>query len=415
MKKSFEDRINPMIKKIKIQQLKPGMFIHDINCVWMEHPFLLGALKIKNDKTIEKIAGLGVREVYIDTLKGLDVIDAPTETEVNAAIERKILEMVQQVKPIATTAPLSEELKRSRKIYSEANKIIANVMHDVRIGKQIEVEQLDPVVGKMANSIFRNKDAMLCLCRIKNKDDYTFLHSVSVGALLISFAHALDFKRDVIKLLGVGGMLHDIGKTKVPNEILNKPGALTEEEFVIMKSHVVHGCSILRKSPGIAQVSFDVASQHHERFDGSGYPLGLKNSEMSVYGQMAAIVDVYDAITADRCYHKGLEPTVAIRKMFEWSKFHFNPKLLRTFIRTVGIYPVGTLVILESGKIGVVIEQSETDMTRPLVRMIFDAWKNQFIAPKDIDLAKPLGQGGGDRIVNYESSAKWNIDPNKFM
>jgi len=404
-----------MIKKIKIQQLKPGMFIHDINCVWMEHPFLLGALKIKNDKTIEKIAGLGVREVYIDTLKGLDVIDAPTETEVNAAIERKILEMVQQVKPIATTAPLSEELKRSRKIYSEANKIIANVMHDVRIGKQIEVEQLDPVVGKMANSIFRNKDAMLCLCRIKNKDDYTFLHSVSVGALLISFAHALDFKRDVIKLLGVGGMLHDIGKTKVPNEILNKPGALTEEEFVIMKSHVVHGCSILRKSPGIAQVSFDVASQHHERFDGSGYPLGLKNSEMSVYGQMAAIVDVYDAITADRCYHKGLEPTVAIRKMFEWSKFHFNPKLLRTFIRTVGIYPVGTLVILESGKIGVVIEQSETDMTRPLVRMIFDAWKNQFIAPKDIDLAKPLGQGGGDRIVNYESSAKWNIDPNKFM
>ncbi|WP_031436876.1 HD-GYP domain-containing protein [Methylobacter tundripaludum] len=404
-----------MIKKISIRQLKPGMFIHDINCVWMEHPFLVGALKIKNDKTIEKIAGLGVREVYIDTLKGLDVIDAPTETEVNAEIEHKMLAMVQQVKPITTTSTLSEELKRSRKVYSEANKIISNIMHDVRIGKQIEVERIDPVVEKMANSILRNKDALLSLCRIKNKDDYTFLHSVSVGALLISFAHALNFNRDVIKQLGVGGMLHDIGKTKVPNEILNKPGALTEEEFVIMKSHVVHGCSILRKSPGIAQVSFDVASQHHERFDGSGYPLGLKNSEMSVYGQMAAIVDVYDAITADRCYHKGMEPTVAIRKMFEWSKFHFNPKLLRTFIRIVGIYPVGTLVMLESGKIGVVIEQSETDMTRPLVRIIFDAKKNYFIAQKDIDLAKPLGQGGGDRIVNYESSAKWNIDPNKFM
>jgi len=381
----------------------------------MEHPFLVGALKIKNDKTIEKIAGLGVREVYIDTLKGLDVIDAPTETEVNAEIEHKMIAMVQQTKPITTTSTLNEELKRSRKVYGEANKIISNIMHDVRIGKQVEVERIDPVVEKMANSILRNKDALLSLCRIKNKDDYTFLHSVSVGALLISFAHALDFKRDVIKLLGVGGMLHDIGKTKVPNEILNKPGALTEEEFVIMKSHVVHGCSILRKSPGIAQVSFDVASQHHERFDGSGYPLGLKNSEMSVYGQMAAIVDVYDAITADRCYHKGMEPTVAIRKMFEWSKFHFNPKLLRTFIRIVGIYPVGTLVMLESGKIGVVIEQSETDMTRPLVRIIFDAKKNYFIAPKDIDLAKPLGQGGGDRIINYESSAKWNIDPNKFM
>jgi len=404
-----------MIKKISIQQLKPGMFIHDINCVWMEHPFLVGALKIKNDKTIKKIADLGVREVYIDTLKGLDVIDAPTEAEVNAEIEHKMLAMVQQTKPITTTSTLSEELERSRKVYSEANKIISNIMHDVRIGKQIEVERIDPVVEKMANSILRNKDALLSLCRIKNKDDYTFLHSVSVGALLISFAHALDFKRDEIKQLGIGGMLHDIGKTKVPNEILNKPGALTEEEFVIMKSHVVHGCSILRKSPGIAQVSFDVASQHHERFDGSGYPLGLKNSEMSVYGQMAAIVDVYDAITADRCYHKGMEPTVAVRKMFEWSKFHFNPKLLRTFIRTVGIYPVGTLVMLESGKIGIVIEQCEMDMTRPLVRTIFDAKKNYFISPNDIDLSKPLGQGGGDKIINYESPAKWNIDPSKYM
>lgn len=381
----------------------------------MEHPFLIGAIKIKSDKTIEKIADLGVREVYIDTLKGLDVIDAPTETEVNADIEHKMTTMFQQVKPIITSSTLSEELKRSQKVYSEANKIISNIMHDVRIGKQIEIERIDPVVEKMANSILRNKDALLSLCRIKNKDNYTFLHSVSVGALLISFAHALDFKRDVIKQLGVGGMLHDIGKTKVPNEILNKPGKLTEDEFIIMKSHVVHGCSILRKTPGIAQVSFDVAAQHHERFDGSGYPLKMKNVEMSVYGQMASIVDVYDAITADRCYHKGMEPTVAIRKMFEWSKFHFNPNLLRTFIHTVGIYPVGTLVILESGKIGVVIEQCETDMTRPLVRIIFDTKKSSFIPPKDIDLAKPLGQGGGDKIVNYESPAKWNIDPNKFM
>ncbi|HEY8094633.1 MAG TPA: HD-GYP domain-containing protein [Methylobacter sp.] len=404
-----------MIKKISIQQLKPGMFIHDINCAWMEHPFLVGTLKIKNDKVVEKIADLGVREVYIDTLKGLDVINAPTETEVNAEIELKMIEMVQRAKPIRASSTLSEELKRSRKVYSEANKIISNVMHDVRIGKQIELERIDPVVEKMANSILRNKDAMLSLCRIKNKDDYTFLHSVSVGALLISFAHALDFNRDVIKQLGVGGMLHDIGKTKVPHEILNKPGALTEEEFVIMKSHVVHGCSILRKTSGIAQVSFDVASQHHERFDGSGYPLKLKNLEMSIYGQMASIVDVYDAITADRCYHKGMEPTVAIRKMFEWSKFHFNPKLLHTFIRTVGIYPVGTLVMLESGKIGIVIEQCETDMTRPQVRIVFDAKKHYFITPNDIDLAKPLGQGGGDKIVNYESLDKWNIDPSKFM
>ncbi|MHB1291768.1 MAG: HD-GYP domain-containing protein [Sulfuricella sp.] len=403
-----------MIKKINVQQLKPGMFIHDMNCGWMEHPFLTGTLKVKSDKEIEKIAGNGIREIYIDTEKGLDVADAPTETEVRAALEQQMMEMAQKAKPVAS-ASLHDELDKSRKVHSEASKIVRNIMHDVRIGKQIELERIDPVVEQMTGSILRNKDALLSLCRIKNKDDYTFLHSISVGALLISFARALDLDRGVIQLLGIGGMLHDIGKTKVPDEILNKPGKLTEEEFLIMKSHVVHSREILSDTPGIAQASLDVAAQHHERFDGSGYPLKLKGSEMSIYGQIASIVDVYDAITADRCYHKGMEPTVALRKMFEWSKFHFNPELIHTFIRTIGIYPVGTLVMLESGKIGIVIEQHEQDLTRPRVRVVFDSRKSYYVTPADIDLSKLLGQGGADRIVSHESHAKWGIDPHKFM
>lgn len=404
-----------MIKKISIQQLKPGMYIYDQNCGWNEHPFGSNQFKISNDKELEKIIGNGVPEVYIDTRKGLDVDDAPTEAEVRAELEHEMIEMVQQSQPMTSSATLHDELEKSRKVHNEANKIVSSIMQDVRIGKQIELEQVDPVVEQMTNSILRNKDAILSLCRIKNKDDYTFLHSVSIGALLISFARALDFDRDLIRLLGIGGMLHDIGKTKVADKILNKPGKLTEEEFVIMKSHVVHSRDILTETKSIAQASIDVAAQHHERFDGSGYPLGLKKSEMSIYGQMASIVDVYDAITADRCYHKGMEPTDALRKMFEWSKFHFNPELIHTFVRTVGIYPVGTLVMLESGKVGVVIEQRESDMTRPLVRTVFDSKKNCFVTPKDIDLTKPLGQGGGDKIVSHESPAKWKIDPHLFM
>jgi len=403
-----------MIKKINVQQLKPGMFVHDMNCGWMEHPFLTGTLKVKSDKDIEKIVGNGIHEVYIDTAKGLDVVDAPTENEVKAELEHQMMNMAQKAKPVAS-ASLREELEKSREVHSEANKIVRNIMHDVRLGKQIELEQIDPMVEQMTASILRNKDALLSLCRIKNKDDYTFLHSVSVGALLISFAHGLNLGRDTIRLLGVGGILHDIGKTKVPDEILNKPGKLTEEEFLIMKSHVVHSRDILAETPGIAQASLDVAAQHHERFDGSGYPLGLKGPEMSVYGQMASIVDVYDAITSDRCYHKGMEPTEALRKMFEWSKFHFNPELIHTFVRTIGIYPVGTLVMLESGKIGVVIEQHEKDLTRPVVRAVFDSRKSYYITPEDIDLSKPLGRGGGDKIVSHESPAKWGIEVQKFM
>lgn len=403
-----------MIKKISVQQLKPGMFIHDMNCGWMEHPFLTGTLKVKSDKEIEKIVGGGIREVYIDTDKGLDVQDAPTESEVKAEIDHELIALAQKARP-AESVSLRDELDKSRRVHSEANKIVHNIMQDARLGKQIELEQVDPVVEQMTSSIFRNKDALLSLCKIKNKDDYTFLHSVSIGALLISFARALELDRSIIQLLGVGGMLHDIGKMKVPDEVLNKPGKLTEEEFQLMKSHVVHSRAILEATPGITQVSIDVAAQHHERFDGSGYPLGLKGSEMSVYGQMASIVDVYDAITSDRCYHKGMEPTVALRKMFEWSKFHFNPELVHAFVRTIGIYPVGTLVMLESGKIGIVVEQREKNLALPLVRIVFNAKRGYYIKPEDVDLSRPLGHGGGDKIVSHESPAKWGIDVQKFM
>ncbi|MCL4472053.1 MAG: HD-GYP domain-containing protein [Sulfuricella sp.] len=403
-----------MIKKIRVEQLKPGMYIHDMNCGWMEHPFFSGSLMVKNEKTIGQIIGNGIREVYIDTGKGLDVVDAPTESEVKAEIEHRMIALVQQTGQ-AESASLHDELAKSRKVHSEANRIVHSIMQDVRIGKQIELEQVDPVVEHLTDSILRNKDALLSLCRIKQKDDYTFLHSVSIGALLISFARALGLDRNVIRLLGIGGMLHDIGKMKVPDEVLNKPGKLTDEEFVIMKSHVVYSRDILSETPGIDQISLDVAAQHHERHDGSGYPLGLKGSEMSVYGQMAAIVDVYDAITSDRCYHKGMEPTVALRKMFEWSRFHFNPELIHTFVRTIGIYPVGTLVMLESGKIGIVIAQNDKTLTQPLVRVVFNSRKIHYVAPEDIDLSKPFGKGGEDRIVSHESPAKWGIDPQKFL
>lgn len=403
-----------MIKKISVQQLKPGMFIHDMNCGWMEHPFLTGTLKVKSDKEIEKIAGKGIREVYIDTEKGLDMTDAPTETEVKASVAREMEIIAEKTKPVES-ASLHDEMARSKKVHGEANKIIHSLMQDVRLGKQIELEQIDPIVGKMSESILRNQDALLSLCRIKQKDDYTFLHSVSIGALMMSFSRAVNLCPEDMRLVGIGGMLHDIGKTKVPDEILNKPGKLTEEEFLIMKSHVVYSCDILSDTPGIAQASLDVAAQHHERFDGSGYPLKLRGSEMSIYGQMASIVDVYDAITSDRCYHRGMEPTVALRKMFEWSKFHFNPELIHTFVRSIGIYPVGTLVMLESDRLGIVIEQREVNLVQPLVRVVFNVKKGYYIKPEDLDLSKPLGKGGADKIVSHESPAKWGIDPHKFM
>ena len=217
----------------------------------------------------------------------------------------------------------------------------------------------------------------------------------------------MGIDRETIELVGIGGLLHDIGKMKVPDRILNKPGKLTDKEFEIMKKHVGYSSFLLENTPGLTPTSISIATEHHERFDGSGYPLGIKGDEISQFGQMAAIVDVYDALTSDRIYHAGMEPTEVLKKMLEWSEHHFNTTLVHNFIRTIGIYPVGTLVRLESGYFAVVIEQNHADLLHPKVRMIFNAKAQCYISPRDVDLAKP---GSADRIVTFEVPSRWGID-----
>ena len=196
--------------------------------------------------------------------------------------------------------PLGAEIERARRLHSDANRIVRSLAQDIRLGKQIEMEQIEPLVEQMVDSIFRNQDALLPLARLKDHDSYTFQHSVSVCALLVSFGRGLKLERPLIKELAIGGLLHDVGKAKVPDAILNKPAKLTDAEFTKMKSHVVQSIIILQNTPGISQIALDVAGQHHERFDGSGYPNQLKGEEITLYGRMGAIVDVYDAITSDR-------------------------------------------------------------------------------------------------------------------
>jgi len=404
-----------MIKCINISDLKVGMFIHDLNCDWMSHPFLRNRFVITNESEIKKIADSGIHEVYIDVTKGLDVIHAPTANEVRKQLEIKMQEIGEETRPTVTQVAAAEEFGKAQLIHEEAHQIIHGILNDVRLGKQVELEQVAPSVERMTSSILRNNGALLALCRIKDKDNYTFQHSVSVGALMVTFCNAMNMSKEVIHHAGIGGMLHDIGKMKIPNEILNKPDRLTEREFGIIKCHVIESKKILTRSKGISETAIMVAAQHHERHDGSGYPLGLMGHEISKLGQMAAIVDVYDALTSDRCYHQGMPPTDALRKIYEWSKFHFNPELVQAFMRAIGIYPIGTLVRLESGRLGVVIEQNEKTLVSPKVKVFFSIKSNTHIPPEIVDLSRSLGHGGGDRIVKHESPEEWNLDPLKFL
>ncbi|MBI5330907.1 MAG: HD-GYP domain-containing protein [Betaproteobacteria bacterium] len=406
--------IAQQIKKVPLEALRVGMYIHDINCSWMDHPFTTNRFEITDDKRLAEIRSLGMREVYIDTRKGLDVAgdDAPTQEEVARSIEADMVAIVQTPEEEPRRVELRQEIERARKLHTEANQVVKGMLNDVRLGKQIELEQVEPMVENMVDSIFRNQDALLPLGRLKDHDNYTFQHSVSVCALLVSFARSLKLERALIKEIALGGLLHDVGKAKVPDDILNKPAKLTEAEFAKMKSHVVQSIVILQNTPGISQVALDVAGQHHERHDGSGYPNKLKGEGISLYGRMGAIVDVYDALTSDRVYHKGMSPTAALGRLLEWSGFHFDPALVKSFIRSVGIYPTGTLVRLESGRLALVMEQHEANSLQPVVKVIYHAEHRRYLPPEDLDLSR---HGCTDRVVGHEEFEAWGIDPKRWL
>jgi len=403
-----------MIKKISIEDLVPGMYVHDLNCGWMEHPFLTDTFLIDGKAKIAKIHSLGVQELYIDTERGIDSPQA-------VAIENIEEQLQQQVNLLAegsdTTKIESISLgdirvdgPRARKLHSEANQIVESLMQTVRAGAKIEIEPVIMMAENMIDSIFQNQSAMLPLTTLKRHDTYTFEHSVSACALMIAFARRLGMARQVIRDLALGALVHDIGKARIPDSILKKPGSLSDKEYTRMKQHVEFGIEILGKLPGIPEISMQVTAEHHERYDGSGYPKKLKNENLSVYGKMASIVDVYDAISSNRVYHRGLRPSEALKKLLEWSDYHFEPKLVHNFISAIGIYPAGSLVRLESGRLAVVRDQHENKLLQPIVTVIYDTHKMQNHAPELLDLAD-----SSDKIVSYEDFQRWKINPFSWL
>jgi HD-GYP domain-containing protein (c-di-GMP phosphodiesterase class II) len=403
-----------MLKKVDSSRLRVGMFIHDLDCGWMEHPFVRNRFVITSEDEIRKILAAGIHGVTIDCARGLDVADAPTIAEAEAATEAEVAAIAARpVAPLRTT--LAEEFDRAMTIRRQAAGLVKTVMQDARLGKAVELDKVSHVVENITASILRNASALLGLSVIKNKDDYTFLHSVSVCTLLVAFCRSRNMDAETTYQAGIGGLLHDTGKALVPDAILNKPGRLTDEEFEIVRRHPRDGYDILRRSPEIGAIPLDITLHHHERRDGTGYPDRQGERDISELAQMAAIVDVYDAITADRCYHKGMPAAEALRKMYEWSKFHFNPALTQEFMRCVGIYPVGTLVLLESGRLAVVVEPHETSLLTPKVNVFYSTRSQTYIKPQTVDLARGVGFGGGDKIVRHESPEKWQVDPLRFM
>ncbi|MBI5444095.1 MAG: HD-GYP domain-containing protein [Deltaproteobacteria bacterium] len=397
-----------MIKKIRVDELEVGMFIEDLNVPWMDHPFLSNRRRIKSTKDIDILVEHRIQEVLINTELGRDTGKGQpieqAESEAKERLHRDVLsppplppqepadDALEHATPTDST-PYEEEVRRARTVYGQAKDLVKDLLGDARMGKSVDGERAARVVDDMVDSIFRNHDALASLSRLKNFDDYTFNHSVNVSVLALTLGRHLGIVKGELKRLGVGAILHDVGKMRVPEAVLNKPGRLTEEEFEVMKTHSLHGAKILLETKEVPDECAAVALNHHERFDGRGYPRGLRGLSIGKFGLISAVADVYDAVTSDRVYHKGMPTHQALQKMYEWAKTDFYPIYVQKFIQCIGIYPIGSVVRLDTGEVGVVCRQNHDQLLRPCVRVVFDADGARLAASVEVDLREQDDRG----------------------
>ncbi|HMX16861.1 MAG TPA: HD-GYP domain-containing protein [Rhodocyclaceae bacterium] len=398
-----------MLKKIPVEKVRVGMYIQEFCGSWMDHPFWRGSFVLKETGDLRRIRESGVREVRIDTSKGLDV--APDVEEVGDTVP--VAQDSAEAKNPAPAGPASmserssmqEEIKRAARTVAKAKEAVASMFQEARMGKALDANDALPLVEEISSSVFRNPGALISIARLKNKDEYTYMHSVAVCALMVALARQMGQDDDQAREAGLAGLVHDVGKMMIPDAVLNKPGKLTDEEFALVKRHPEEGHKLLLEGQNIVESTLDVCLHHHEKMDGTGYPHRLPAEKISVFARMGAVCDVYDAVTSNRPYKSGWDPAESLKRMAEW-KGHFDERIFQAFVRSLGIYPIGSLVRMESGRLAVVVEQSEKSLLTPRVRAFFSTKSGTHLKPELIDLARANIQ---DRIIAREDPAKWGI------
>lgn len=394
-----------MLKKIPVDAVRAGMYIHSFEGSWLSHPFWQSKFVIEDVDDLTRLRCSDLSAVWIDISKGLDLAEplgiAALAESPSSSPNISLMSM-----PDVTRCSARDELQRAARLLARSKKAINALFNEARLGKAIQVEGCIPLVADISESLSRNGSALIGLARLKHKDEYTYMHSVAVCALMVSLARQLHLDEATVLEAGLAGLLHDVGKMAMPMGVLNKAGSLTDEEFAVMRSHPERGHGMLLTAGSIPESVLDVCLHHHEKVDGTGYPHRLQGEQISLFARMAAVCDVYDAITSNRPYKKAWNPAESLARMAQW-KGHFDTHIFHAFIRSVGIYPLGSLVRLESGRLGVVIDQHPEKLTQPLVRVFFSAKTRTPLQQSDLDLSQ---RGVTDRIVGREDPAQWGFN-----
>jgi putative nucleotidyltransferase with HDIG domain len=398
-----------MLKRIRADQLRIGMHIHELCGSWLEHPFWRSSFRVSSAKELERIHKSGIREAWIDTSKGGDVPaeedGGVSEAEAEAVVEQELNELA-RVQRHTEPCSMSEELQRAKNICNKARDAVTSMFNEARMGKALDAADAMPLVEEIAGSVLRNPGTLISLARLKTTDDYTYMHSVAVCALMVALARQLRLDEQQTREAGMAGLLHDVGKMCIPSAVLNKPGKLTDGEFDVVRRHPEEGYRMLREGQGVSEITLDVCLHHHEKMDGSGYPHRLPGEEISLFARMGAVCDVYDAITSNRPYKRGWDPAESLRKMTEWCKGHFDEAIFHAFVRSLGIYPTGSLVRLQSGRIAVVVEQSRESLLAPMVLAFYSTQSGERFEPVLVDLSDKTSR---DAIASREDPDKWKF------
>ena len=409
---------SPDLRKVTVDLLRPGMFIRDLQVPWLQHPFLRRRFLIRDQATIDRLRAEGIAEVVIDTKQGLD-IDPATVARIRADDRERFAHLDERFRQITEqrtrrhrqAVSLDEERNRLQYFQQDALRAVQQMMDDVRDGRTVDLDVAAPTVERMIISVQRQPDALIPMLRMKQASTYDQQHALSAASMVVALGSTLGLDEAMLHQLAFGALLQDFGKARIPEDILRKPDRLNAYETRWIRRHVFEGQLILEDAPGITEVMLDVAAHHHERLDGTGYPHALAGDQIPLHAQIAAIVDVYDALTSDRPFQQRTEPTEALRQLYGMTSSHFRADLVQAFVRTVGIYPVGSLVRLDNGYLAVVIEQNRDDLLKPRLCVMFDTRIDRYVRPYLLDLGH---RREPPVILGFESYARWGIDPQRW-